>query len=191
MDCRPTVLAVTLVAVGLDLFDRSVRVTGTRHPFTSSIVLGGAGAAPDGPARGSGEPAAQNQEPVARHRRPVRGHPCTGGTSCRRGQALHDVSMTIVTRLSGAAHLHADAAHEHAGSDRRQQVLRFLEVAATHSRGDVPRDARHRDDGHAARPQERGRRGPGTTQAAVPLLKRLNRDQRSAVASDEVAPGES
>ncbi len=185
------VLAVTLVAVGLDLFDRSVRVYWYRHPFTSSIVSGVlvlllTVLLVDQVNRlrriknQSRAIAAQSAVILAQAERAADAVKRSTNSDDDRDEASQEL-RTYMQMLLTSTPVLIDASTSRA----------FLEVAQ-HTAAELYRETRViADHGHAEDHKKVDAAVRDLKQAAAPLLKPLNRDQRSAVASDDVAPGDS
>lgn len=185
------VLILTLVAVSLDLFDRTVRGYWSRHSFTSSVVSGVLVLLLT----------VLFVDQVNRLRRIK-----------AQSRAIAAQSAIILAQAVRAADAIKRPSPSQEDRDEASQELRtymqmlltsapvlieanvsrnFLEVAQ-HTAAELYRAIRATDDDSHARVHKNVDAAVGELrQAAAPLLKRLNQEQRSAVDSDEVAANES
>jgi hypothetical protein len=185
------VLALTLAAVGLDLFDNPVRSFWYRHSFASSIVSGVLVLLltvlfVDQVNRlrriknQSRAIAAQSAVILAQAERAADAVKRSTKSDDARDEASQEL-RTYMQMLLTSTPVLIDASMSRAfleGAQRAAaQMYRELRAAADH--GDT---GDHRKVDAAIQ---------DLRQAAAPLLKPLNTQQRSAVASDDVAPGDS
>ena len=185
------VLALTLAAVGLDMFDRSVRGYWYRHSFTSSIVSGVLVLLltvlfVDQVNRlrrfksQSRAIAAQSAVILAQAERAADAAKRSANSDEERDEASQEL-RTYMQMLLTSTPVLIDASTSRA----------FLEVAQ-HTAAELYRETRGTaDHGHADTHKKVDAAVQDLRQAAAPLLKPLNRDQRSVVASDDIAPGDS
>jgi hypothetical protein len=184
------VLVLTLVAVGSDLFDRSVRDYWSRHAFTSSVVSGVLVLLLT----------VLFVDQVNRLRRIK-----------NQSRAVGAQAAVILAQAGRAADAIKRSVKSDEDRDEASQELRtymqmlltstpvlidastsrnFLEVAQ-HTAGQFYREIRvTADDGHADVHKKVDSAVQELRQAAAPLLKPLNREQRSVVASDDVPAGQ-